>query len=216
MTETMVGILGFLCIIAIVVTLFQSRTLPSIAFIVFPFTLAVVLVLGGYYTMGNVGSLIKSGFGSTAPTAALFVFSVLYFGIMTDAGMFDVIIGKLMKVVANSVVGVTVMTTVIALIGHLDGGGASTFCIVVPAMLPVYRKMHMRPATLLRVSVLAMGVLNLMPWSGPTARAATVLGIEASQLWSTLLPIQAFGIALSGPCCFGRYSGTETGCGPQR
>ena len=93
MTETMVGILGFLCIIAIVVTLFRSRTLPSIAFIVFPFTLAVVLVLGGYYTMGNVGSLIKSGFGSTAPTAALFVFSVLYFGIMTDAGMFDVIIG---------------------------------------------------------------------------------------------------------------------------
>lgn len=196
MTEAMVGILGFLCIISIVVTLFQSRTLPSIAFIVFPFTLAVVLVLGGYYTMGNVGSLIKSGFGSTAPTAALFVFSVLYFGIMTDAGMFDVIIGKLMKVVGNSVVGVTVMTTVIALIGHLDGGGASTFCIVVPAMLPVYRKMHMRPATLLRVSVLAMGVLNLMPWSGPTARAATVLGIEASQLWSTLLPIQAFGIAL--------------------
>ncbi len=46
MTETMVGILGFLCIIAIVVTLFRSRTLPSIAFIVFPFTLAVVLLLG--------------------------------------------------------------------------------------------------------------------------------------------------------------------------
>lgn len=52
------------------------------------------------------------------------------------------------------------MTTVIALIGHLDGGGASTFCIVVPSMLPVYKKMHMRPTTLLRVSVLAMGVLN--------------------------------------------------------
>lgn len=196
MTETVVGVLGFLCIIAIVVTLFQSKTLPSIAFIVFPFILAIILAAGGYYTMGDVGSLIKSGFGSTSPTAALFVFSVLFFGIMTDAGMFDVIIGRLMKIVGNSVIGVTVMTTVIALIGHLDGGGASTFCIVVPAMLPVYRKMHMRPTTLLRVSVLAMGVLNLMPWSGPTARAATVLGIEASQLWSTLLPIQAFGIVL--------------------
>lgn len=196
MSETVVGVLGFLCIIVIVVTLFQSRTLPSIAFIVFPFILAIILVAGGYYTMGDVGSLIKSGFGSTSPTAALFVFSVLFFGIMTDAGMFDVIIGRLMKIVGNSVIGVTVMTTVIALIGHLDGGGASTFCIVVPAMLPVYKKMHMRPTTLLRVSVLAMGVLNLMPWSGPTARAATVLGIEASQLWSTLLPIQAFGIVL--------------------
>lgn len=197
MTETVVGILGFLCIIAIVVTLFKSKTLPSIAFIVFPFILALILVFGGYYSIGNVGSLIKSGFNSTAPTAALFVFSVLYFGIMTDAGMFDVIIGKLMKLVGNSVIGVTVMTTVIALIGHLDGGGASTFCIVVPAMLPVYKRMHMRPTTLLRVSVLAMGVLNLMPWAGPTMRAASVLGMEAGSLWNTLLPIQAFGVVLS-------------------
>lgn len=196
MSEIVVGILGFICIIAIVLTLFKSKTLPSIAFIVFPFILAMILVAGGYYSVGNVGSLIKSGFSSTAPTAALFVFSVLYFGIMTDAGMFDVIIGKLMKLVGNSVIGVTVMTAVIALIGHLDGGGASTFCIVIPSMLPVYKKMHMRPTTLLRVSVLAMGILNLMPWAGPTMRAASVLGMEAGSLWNTLLPIQVFGIVL--------------------
>ena len=197
MSEAVVGILGFLCIIAIVVTLFKSKTLPSIAFIVFPTILAVILVLGGYYTMDNVAALIKSGFGSTAPTAALFVFSVLYFGIMTDAGMFDVIIGKLMKLVGGNVVGVTVMTCIIALIGHLDGGGASTFCIVVPAMLPVYKKMHMRATSLLQIAVLAMGVLNLMPWAGPTMRAASVLGIEAGELWGTLIPIQIFGVVLA-------------------
>ncbi len=196
MSATIVGILGFICIIAIVFTLFQSKTLPSIAFVVFPSILAVILVIGGYYRLEDVGALIKSGFSSTGPTAALFVFSVLYFGIMTDAGMFDVIIGKLMKLIGNSVVGVTVMTAVIALIGHLDGGGASTFLIVVPAMLPVYKRMNMRSTTLLRVSVLAMGVLNLMPWAGPTMRAASVLGLEAGKLWRTILPIQIFGIVL--------------------
>lgn len=197
MSEAIVGILGFACIVAIVVTLFKSKTLPSIAFIVFPMILATVLVISGYYSWDNVASLIKSGFSSTGPTAALFVFSVLYFGIMTDAGMFDVIIGKLMKLVKDNVIGVCVMTCVIALIGHLDGGGASTFCIVIPAMLPVYKKMHMRPTTLLQIAVLAMGVLNLMPWAGPTMRAASVLGIEAGELWQTLLPIQACGIALA-------------------
>ncbi len=197
MSEFLVGILGFACIVGIVVTLFKSKTLPSIAFIAFPMILAVILVIGGYYTWDNIGSLIKSGFGSTGPTAALFVFSVLYFGIMTDAGMFDVIIGKLMKLVKDNVVGVCVMTCIIALIGHLDGGGASTFCIVVPAMLPVYKKMHMRPTTLLSICVLAMGVLNLMPWAGPTMRAATVLGIEASSLWQTILPVQIAGILMS-------------------
>ncbi len=196
MSETIVGILGFLTIAAIVVTLFKSKTLPSIAFIVFPTILAVILVIGGYYDFEQVGKLIKSGFSSTSPTAALFVFSVLYFGIMTDAGMFDVIIDKLMKLVGDNVIGVSVMTAVIALIGHLDGGGASTFCIVVPAMLPVYKKMHMRPTSMLTVAVLAMGVLNLMPWAGPTMRAATVLGVEAASLWSTLIPVQIFGIAL--------------------
>ncbi|MCR5229783.1 MAG: citrate:proton symporter [Solobacterium sp.] len=197
MSEVLVGILGFLCIIAIVVTLFRSITLPSIAFILFPSILALILVIGGYYSFDNIAALIKAGFNSTGPTAALFVFSVLYFGIMTDAGMFDVIIGKLMGLVGDSVIGVCLMTAVIALIGHLDGGGASTFCIVVPAMLPVYKKMHMRPTTLLRIAVLSMGVLNLMPWAGPTMRAASVLGIEAGKLWNTLLPIQIFGIALS-------------------
>jgi CitMHS family citrate-Mg2+:H+ or citrate-Ca2+:H+ symporter len=89
------------------------------------------------------------------------------------------------------------VTCIIALVGHLDGGGASTFCVVVPAMLPVYKRMHMRTTCLLRIAVLAMGVLNLMPWAGPTMRAASVLGMEAGSLWQTILPIQIAGILLA-------------------
>jgi len=196
MNEIVVGILGFLTIICIVWTLFNSKTQPSFAFIIFPSILALILVIGGYYSFDNIAKLIKAGFSSTGPTAALFVFSVLYFGFMTDAGMFDVVIDKLMKLVGDNVVGVTVMTAIIAIIGHLDGGGASTFCIVIPAMLPIYKRMNMRKTTLLRVAVLGMGVLNLLPWAGPTMRAASVLGMEAGSLWKQLLPIQIFGIVL--------------------
>jgi len=197
MSETLVGILGLLTIVAIVVTLFKSKTQPAIAFIVWPTILALILVIAGRHSFDDIAAMIKAGFNSTGPTAALFVFSVLYFGIMTDAGMFDVIIGKLMTLVGDSVMGVALVTCIIALVGHLDGGGASTFCIVVPAMLPVYKRMHMRPTTLLRIAVLSMGVLNLMPWAGPTMRAASVLGIEAGELWKTILPIQIFGIILA-------------------
>ena len=197
MSDILVGILGLICIIGIVVTLFKSKTQPAIAFIVFPAVLGLIMVIGGRYSFDNLATMIKSGFNSTGPTAALFVFSVLYFGIMTDAGMFDVIIGKLMGFVGDNVIGVTVVTAIIALVGHLDGGGASTFCIVIPAMLPVYKRMHMRTTTLLRIAVLSMGVLNLMPWAGPTMRAASVLGVEAGSLWQTILPIQIFGIVLA-------------------
>ena len=197
MSNVVVGILGLVTIIAIVITLFKSKTQPAIAFIVWPAILGLVLVIFGRHSFDDLAAMIKAGFNSTGPTAALFVFSVLYFGIMTDAGMFDVIINKLMKLVGDSVEGVCLMTAVIALIGHLDGGGASTFCIVVPAMLPVYKKMHMRKTTLLRIAVIGMGVLNLMPWAGPTMRAASVLGMEAGALWKTLLPIQIAGIILT-------------------
>ena len=197
MSNLLVGILGLLTIVAIVVTLFKSKTQPAIAFIVWPTILALILVISGRNSFDDIAAMIKSGFSSTGPTAALFVFSVLYFGFMTDAGMFDVIIGKLMKLVGDNVIGVAVVTCIIALVGHLDGGGASTFCIVIPAMLPVFKRMHMRKTSLLRIAVLSMGVLNLMPWAGPTMRAASVLGIEAGSLWQTILPIQIFGIVLA-------------------
>ncbi|MCD8011527.1 MAG: hypothetical protein LUF34_12405, partial [Lachnospiraceae bacterium] len=66
-----------------------------------------------------------------------------------------------------------------------------------PARLPIHKRMHMKPTTLLTICVLAMGVLNLMPWAGPTMRSASVLGIEANVLWRELLPIQAVGIVLA-------------------
>lgn len=102
MSDPVVGILGLICIIAVVVTLFRSKTQPAIAFIVFPAILGLILVLGGRYSFDNIATMIKSGLGSTGPTAVLFVFSVLYFGIMTDAGMFDVIIGKLMGTTSSA------------------------------------------------------------------------------------------------------------------
>lgn len=117
MSDPVVGILGLICIIAVVVTLFRSKTQPAIAFIVFPAILGLILVLGGRYSFDNIATMIKSGLGSTGPTAALFVFSVLYFGIMTDAGMFDVIIGKLMGLVGDNVIGVALALAHTALAG---------------------------------------------------------------------------------------------------
>ena len=152
--------------------------------------------MGGYYSITDLGNLIKAGFGSTAPTAALFMFSVLYFSVMNEAGMFAVMVDSLTRHIGTSVIGVTMMTTILTIVAHLDGSGASTFLIVIPAMLPIYRKMNMRTTTLLRVMVLPMGIMNLMPWAGPTVRAATVLGVEAGDLWQMILPVQIFGVII--------------------
>lgn len=193
----MLAMLGFATIVMIIVLLLRNITVPVIAFIGVSTVTALILVLTGTYSINEMGEFIAEGVKGVHSTAALFIFSVLFFGIMTDVGMFDRIINALMKRVGNNVVGVALMTCIIAMIGHLDGGGASTFLITLPAMLPVYKKLKMRPTTLLLICVTAMGVMNLLPWGGPTMRSASVLGIDANVLWMKLLPMQLVGIVIA-------------------
>lgn len=197
MNETMLAVLGFATIILIIILLLKNITVPTLAFVGVTTITALILIVSGTYSASQMGDFISSGVKGVHSTAALFIFSVLFFGIMTDAGMFDRIINALMKRVGNNVVGVAVMTCIIAMIGHLDGGGASTFLITIPAMLPVYKKLKMRSTTLLLICVTAMGVMNLLPWGGPTMRTASVLGIEANALWLELIPMQIVGIIIS-------------------
>lgn len=202
MNETMLALLGFATIIMIIVLLLKNVTVPSLAFIGVSTVTATILVLTGTFTIKEVGDFVSAGVKGVHSTASLFIFSVLFFGLMADVGMFDKIINALMKRVGNNVVGVAMMTCIIAMIGHLDGGGASTFLITIPAMLPVYKKLKMRPTTLLLICVTAMGVMNLMPWGGPTMRAASVLGIDANELWLQLMPMQAVGIVIAFATAF--------------
>ena len=197
MSETVLALLGFATVIAVIVLLLRNVTVPSLAFVGVSTITAIILVVTKAFTLDEVAGFIKEGVKGVHGTAVLFIFSVLFFGVMTDAGMFDKIIGALMKKVGNNVVGVALMTCVIAIIGHLDGGGASTFLITIPAMLPVYKRLHMRRETLLLICVTAMGVMNLMPWGGPTMRAASVIEVEPNDLWFQLMPMQVVGFVLA-------------------
>ena len=197
MSDTILALLGFATVIAVIVLLLRNVTVPALAFVGVSTITAAILVATGAFTLDEMADFIKEGVKGVHGTAILFIFSVLFFGVMTDAGMFDKIIGALMKKVGNNVIGVTLMTCLIAIIGHLDGGGASTFLITIPAMLPVYKRLHMRRETLLLICVTSMGVMNLLPWGGPTMRAASVLGVEPNDLWSQIIPMQVVGLVLA-------------------
>lgn len=197
MSDTILALLGFATVITVIVLLLRNVTVPALAFVSVSTITAAILVATGAFTLDEMAGFIKEGVKGVHGTAILFIFSVLFFGVMTDAGMFDKIIGALMKKVGNNVVGVALMTCLIAIIGHLDGGGASTFLITIPAVLPVYKRLHMRRETLLLICVTSMGVMNLLPWGGPTMRAASVLGVESNDLWSQILPMQIVGLVLA-------------------
>ncbi len=123
-----------------------------------------------------------------APTAALLFFAITYFGLMIDVGLFDPVIRFILRVVGNSPVRVVLGTALLAALVSLDGDGSTTFIITVSAMLPIYLKLGMSPVVLTTVAVLANGVLNIVPWGGPTVRAATVLKVSPNDLFIPMVP----------------------------
>lgn len=183
-------IIGFLMVFAIVTLLLKGKMSPIVVLIFVP---AVAAVLAGY-SITEIGGFIKSGVGTTTNNAILFIFSVIFFGVMSDVGVFDIVVDFLVKKAGTNVIAITVATAIIAVIAHLDGATATTVLISIPAMYPIYKKMNIRPHVLLCIVGSAMGVMNLLPWGGPTARTATVLGMDATELWYILIPIQILGV----------------------
>ena len=179
MSEAMLALLGFATIIIVIALLLRNVTVPALAFVSVSTVTGAILVATGTFTIEEMGEFVTAGVSGVHGTAALFIFSVLFFGIMTDVGMFDKIINALMKKVGSNVVGVAMMTCIIAMIGHLDGGGASTFLITIPAMLPVYKRLNMRPTTLMLICVSAMGVMNLLPFPALDGGRLVFLVVEA-------------------------------------
>ncbi|MCI8662376.1 MAG: citrate:H+ symporter [Hungatella sp.] len=185
----MIALVGFLMIILIVLLLLKGKMSPIVVLALIP--TAAALILG--YAPKEVAGFIKEGIGTTTSNGILFIFSVIYFGVMSDTGMFDVIVNFLVKKAGSNVIAVTVATAIIATIAHLDGTTATTVLITIPALYPVYKRMNIDPKILLCLTGACMGVMNLLPWGGPVARAATVLAMDANELWHILIPIQVVG-----------------------
>ena len=89
---------------------------------------------------------------------------------MTDAGLLDPVIDRILRTVGTRPRRIVVGTALLALVVHLDGSGAVTFLVTIPAMLPLYERLGMDRRVLACAASLAAGV-NFLPWTGPTVRA---------------------------------------------
>ena len=186
------GLAGFALMILIVALLLWGKSTPAVVFILRP----IIVGFAVGFTAEEMSGYIASGVSGVATTAILFIFAVLFFGVMNDAGVFDVIVGKVLKLVGNNITLLMFATVLIAFIGHLDGSGATTLLICIPPLLPIYKKMNVRPINLLCMTSLTFGVMNIVPWGGPCGRTAAALEVGTSEIWRYCIPAQVVGIVL--------------------
>jgi len=161
---------------------------PLVALIAVPTVAAVLAGMGG-----QIGRFVLSGLQQTAPVAAMFVFAILYFGVMTDAGLLDPVVDHILRVIGTRPRRVVMGAALLALLVHLDGSGAVTFLVTIPAMLPLFDRLQMDKRILACVTSMAAGV-NFLPWTGPMLRASAALHIPVSDLFRPLVPVQIVGL----------------------
>lgn len=116
---------------------------------------------------------------------------------MSDIGLFDPLLRVLTRRGSQNVFFVLLCVLAATFVAHLDGSGATTFLVVVPAFLPICKKIGIRPEALLCTICGTYAVNNLLPWGGPTMRAASVLGIETGALYRYIIPSLVIILALA-------------------
>ncbi|RLK48914.1 CitMHS family transporter [Microbacterium telephonicum] len=184
--------LGFTMVLTFMALIMTRRLTPMVALIVVP------TVFGLFAGAGfGLGDMILDAIGNMAPTAALLMFAIMYFGIMIDVGLFDPLIRAITRLLGDDPAKVVLGTAILAGAVSLDGDGSTTFIITTSAMLPIYLRLGMSPVVLTCVAGLMNGTLNIVPWGGPTVRAATALGLQPTEVFVPMLPSLATGIVIA-------------------
>ncbi|MDQ0281703.1 MULTISPECIES: CitMHS family transporter [Nocardiaceae] len=187
----MLVILGFLMVAAFMFLILTKRATPVVALTLVPVIFGLLAGAG----LG-IGDMITDGIKSLAPTAALLFFAIIFFGIMIDVGLFDPLVRGILRVVRNDPMKLVVGTAILAMVVSLDGDGSTTFIIVTSALLPLYLKLGVSPVILTVVAGLANGTMNIIPWGGPTVRAASALGISPSDVFVPMVPSMIVGLII--------------------
>ncbi|UCG88701.1 MAG: citrate transporter, partial [Gemmatimonadota bacterium] len=162
----MLALSGFITILLVLLAIMSKKLSPLVALISIPFV-ASLLIGNGLET----ADFAVQGISRIAPVAAMYMFAILYFSIMKDAGMFDSIVDRILAVVGHDPRRILMGTVILGACVHLDGSGATTFLIAIPALAPLYDKLEMDRKLLACTVAMAAGINNMLPWGGPTIRA---------------------------------------------
>ncbi|MFE7126499.1 CitMHS family transporter [Streptomyces sp. NPDC057617] len=185
----MLTILGFVMIATFLVLIMMKKMSPIAALVLIPALFCVFVGQGG-----QLGDYVLKGVGDLAPTAAMLMFAIVYFGVMIDVGLFDPVVRGILRFCKADPMRIVVGTALLAAIVSLDGDGSTTFMITVSAMYPLYKRLGMSRIVMTGVAATANGVMNTLPWGGPTARAATALKVDAGDVFVPMIP--ALGVGL--------------------
>lgn len=187
--SSMLGIWGLVTIVGMIAAIASRRVSPLIALFLFPVAASLAAGFGL-----RTAQFALAGLVSIAPVVAMFLFAILFFGVLADAGTIEPLVRGLLRLIGKNPLLIVPGTALLALMLHLDGSGAVVFLVAIPTLLPLYQELNMDRRVLACAVSMAAGV-NFLPWTGPTLRAASALHTTPLALFKPLIPVQVVGLA---------------------
>lgn len=183
------AVLGLLMVLTFMTLIMTKRLSAVAALLIVPIVFGLLAGAGA-----GLGDMIVNGVLQVAPTTLMLSFAVLYFAVMMDAGLFEPLVRRVLAIVGEDPLKISLGTAILATVVSLDGDGTTTALIVITAFLPVYRRVGMNPLILATLLGLANSLMNYVPWGGPAARAAAATHVDLGQVVGPILPAAAVGL----------------------
>lgn len=183
------AIVGFVMMVLITVLLLKKKVSTIFSFTIIP--LIAAILIGS--TLTEIARYLTKGLAMTTPVSLIMLFSLPYFMLMADTGMFSGIVKRIVSHIKMNPIALTILTVIVAMITGLDVSITSVYLITVPLLLPFYKKLNMRPVTL--VFLTTLGIINTfdVPWSARMLRSASLvpkINNAPNYLFGKLFPAQ--------------------------
>lgn len=181
--QLMLTLLGYGIVIVFMALIMTKKMTAFTSLIVIPVVFALIGGMGP-----KLGAYALTGIKGVTTTATMLLFAILFFGIMINVGLFDPLVKVIVKFVKGDPLKVLVGTAILAAVVSIDGDGTTTTMIVTSALLPVYRRLKIKPLYLATIIIMQNSIMNLLPWGGPTARIMAALKLDGSAILNPLVP----------------------------
>lgn len=179
----MLTIVALLMILLVILSGFQKRVPMFLALIFIP--LVAALILG--HSISEVSSSMIGLMNTTMGSGGyLLIFAMIYFAMLTESGMFATIINSLSKRLDNrmNVFGLMIFTTAMTLLCGLTAQITVTYLVLFPILLPLYKKYNFNRNYGYVITMTAMSIMMILPWSAGAINVSVVLGCTPEELAS--------------------------------
>lgn len=186
------GLIGYVTILVVLLLIVGKKLYVIPTLIGAP----VIAALIAGFSLDDIGNFALEGLEGVVGITAMFAFAVWYFSIMREEGLFDPFIIRIVGGIIQRPAMLTTGTVGLAMVTHLDGAGATTFLLTIPAMVPLYDALEVDRKILAALAGLTAGTMNMVPWGGQVVRGVSAIEpATIANVFNPMIPAQAAGMA---------------------